>query len=45
MALVDMFHSSWGARQLAFISEYTNDVIFIGTIKNQTVDALFRIEK
>ena len=32
------------ARQLAFISEYTNVVIFIGTKENQAADALFRIE-
>ena len=49
-ALVNMFHSSREqligrrARQLAFISEYTNDVIFIGTKENQAADALSRIE-
>ena len=50
MALVNMFHSSREqligrrARQLAFISEYTNDVIFIGTKEIQAADALSRIE-
>jgi len=29
---------------LAFISEYTNDVVFIGTKANQLADALSRIE-
>ena len=49
-ALVNMFHFSGQqligrrARQLAFISEYTNDVIFIGTKENQAADALSRIE-
>jgi len=45
-----MFHSSREqligrrARQLAFISEYTHDVVFIGTKANQAADALSRIE-
>ena len=45
-----MFHSSREqligrrARQLAFISEYTNDKIFIGTKEKQAADALSRIE-
>ena len=49
-ALVTMFHSSREqvigrrARQLAFISEYTNDVVYIGTKDNQIADALSRIE-
>ena len=49
-ALVNMFHSSREhligrrARQLAFIREYTIDVIRIGTKDNQVADALSQIE-
>ena len=49
-ALRNMFHSSREqligrrARQLVFISEYTNDVIFIGTKENRAADTLSRIE-
>lgn len=49
-ALINMFHSSREqligrrSRQLAFISEYTNDVVFIGTNDNLAADALSRIE-
>ena len=53
-ALVNMFHSSREqligrrARQLAFISKYTNDIVYIGTKDkdkdNQAANALSRIE-
>ena len=48
-ALVNMFHSSRmqlierRARQLALITKYTNDVLFIGAKENQAAEALSRI--
>ena len=49
-ALVNIFHSSCEQligrreRQLAFMSEYTNDVVHIVTKHNQMTDAQSRIE-